>query len=168
MIISAMIIRGVTVWNGKEILKNLIKSFSNYYEKQNSFKRVFLNEPVMSKAIEVFDTEMIEMVDYVFDLIGIPNEDSLDKYDRLNWTRDVCTNLIEKAAKNEKYIEPAIELISDWEKLSNYTSKVETHTWFRYYQLLDEHITGYKKWHEEKREKEKGRGKVKLLSGAAY
>ncbi|MFP3511330.1 hypothetical protein SB775_17095 [Peribacillus sp. SIMBA_075] len=75
----------------KEILINVIKSFSNYYEKQKSFKKVFLNEPVMSKAIEVFDAEMNEMLDHVFDLIGIPNEESSDKYDRLNWTRNVCT-----------------------------------------------------------------------------
>lgn len=141
----------------KAILKNVIKSLSNYYEKQKSFKRVFLNEPVMSKAIEVFDTEMNEMVDHLFDLIGIPNEEYSDKYGRLNWTRDVCTNLIEIAAKNEKYVEPAIELISDWKKLSDYTSKVETHTWFGYYKLLDEHITGYKKWHEDQRDKEKGK-----------
>lgn len=143
-----------------EILKNVIKSFSNYYEKQKSFKR-FLNEPVMSKAIEVFDAEMNEMLDHVFDLIGIPNEESSDKYDRLNWTRNVCTNLIEIATKNEKYIEPAIELISDWGNLEDYTSKVETHDWFRYYQLLDEHITGYKKWHEKQLVKEKGKGKSK-------
>lgn len=143
----------------KEILKNVITSFSNYYEKQKSFKRVFLNEPVMSKAIEVFDSEMNEMVDHVFDLMGIPNEESSDKYDKLNWTRDVCTNLIEIAANNEKYIEPAIELISDWANLNDYTSKVEKHTWLRYHQLLDEHITGYKKWHEEQQlEKEKGKG----------
>ncbi|MGE7649135.1 hypothetical protein ACQKM1_15290 [Peribacillus frigoritolerans] len=145
----------------KEILKNVIKSFSNYYEKQKSFKRVFLNEPVMSKAIEVFDTEMNEMVDHIFDLIGIPNEEYSDKYDKSNWTRDVCINLIEIAAKNEKYIEPAIELISDWVNLGDYTSKIESHTWFRYYQLLDEHITGYKNWHEEQLEKEKGKGKSK-------
>lgn len=107
----------------KEILKNVITSFSNYYEKQKSFKRVFLNEPVMSKAIEVFDSEMNEMVDHVFDLMGIPNEESSDKYDKLNWTRDVCTNLIEIAANNEKYIEPAIELISDWANLNDYNFK---------------------------------------------
>ncbi|MEE3951662.1 hypothetical protein [Peribacillus frigoritolerans] len=145
----------------KEILKNVIKSFSNYYEKQKSFKRVFLNEPVMSKAIEVFDTEMNEMVDHVFDLIGIPNEESLDKYDRLNWKRDVCTKLIKIAAENEKYIEPAIELIYDWGNLEDYTSKIETHDWFRVHQLLDEHITGYKKWHEEQLEMEKGKDNSK-------
>jgi hypothetical protein len=140
----------------KEILKNVIKSLSNYNEKQESFKRCFLNEPVMSKAIEVFDTEMNEMVYLVFDLIGIPNEESSDKNDRLNWTRDVCFNLINIAATNEKYVEPAVELISCWKNLTDYTSKVETHTWFRFHQLLDEHITGYKKWQEKQREKGKG------------
>ena len=139
----------------KEILNNVIRSFSSYFEKQKSFKRVFLNEPVMSKAIEVFDTEMHDMVDHVFDLIGIPNEESSDKYDRLNWTRDVCTNLIKIAAKDEKYVEAAIELISDWEGLGDYTLKVENHTWFHYNQLLEEHITGYKKWHEEQKRNKK-------------
>lgn len=143
-----------------EILKNVIESLSNYYKKQESFNRTFLNEPVISKAIEVFDTEINEMVDHVFDLIGIPNEESADKYERKNWTRDVCTNLINIAAKNEKYVEPAVELISDWKSLRNYTSKVETSTWFYYHQLLDEHITGYKKWHQEQRDKDKGKSKT--------
>lgn len=53
----------------------------------------------MSKAIEVFDTEINEMVDHVFDLIGIPNAESTDKYNGKNWTRDVCTKLIKIAAK---------------------------------------------------------------------
>ncbi|ASS95094.1 hypothetical protein [Peribacillus simplex] len=148
----------------KEILKNVIESLSNYYEKQKSFKRVFLNEPVMSKAVEVFDTGMNEMVDHIFDLIGIPNEESSDnKYETSNWTKRVLTNLIDIAAKEEKYIESTIELISDWKNLSDYTSKVESHTWFGYRQLLDEHITGFKKWHEELREKEKGKGKSKTV-----
>ena len=144
-----------------EILKNVIESLSDYYEKQNSFNRIFLNEPVVSKAIEVFDTEINEMVDHVFDLIGIPNEESTNKYNRKNWTRDVCTKLIEIAAKNEKYVEPAVELISDWKCLGDYTMKVETSTWFGYYQLLDEHITGYKKWHQEQRDKDKDKGNSK-------
>jgi hypothetical protein len=144
-----------------EILKNVIESLSSYYEKQESFNRIFSHEPVMSKAIEVFDTEMLEMVDHIFDLIGIPNEESPNKYDRKNWTRDVCANLIKIAAKDEKYIEPAVELVSDWKRLGEYTSKVEKSTWFAYYELLDEHLTGYKKWHQDQRDKEKGKGKGK-------
>ncbi|WP_340141854.1 hypothetical protein [Priestia sp. D3YE.R1] len=115
----------------------------------------------MSKAIEVFDNEMLEMVDHAFDLMGIPNEEFPDKYDRKNWTRCVCTNLIKIAAKNEKYVEPAVELINNWENLTDFTSKVESHTWFHYDPLLDEHLTGYKKWHEEQRQMEKTKTKSK-------
>lgn len=104
---------------------------------------------------------MNEMVDHVFDLIGIPNEESNNKYDTKNWTRDVCTNLIKIAAKNEKYVEPAVELISKWKCLDDYTSKVETSTWFSYSKLLDEHLTGYKQWHQEQRNKDKNKGKSK-------
>lgn len=61
-----------------DILKNVIESLSNYYEKQESFNRIFFNEPVMSKAIEVFDTEIEDMINYIFDLMGIPNEEPAD------------------------------------------------------------------------------------------
>ncbi|MED3972925.1 hypothetical protein COM86_09445 [Priestia megaterium] len=145
----------------QKILENVIETLSNYYKKQKSFIRIFLNEPVMSKAIEVFDNEMLEMVDHAFDLMGIPNEESPDKYDKKNWTRGVCTNLIKIAAKNDKYVEPAVELINNWENLTDFTSKVESHTWFHYDQLLDEHLTGYKKWHEEQRQMEKTKTKSK-------
>jgi len=138
-----------------EILVNVIKSLSNYYQKQESFDRIFTNEPVMSKAIEVFDNEMLEMVDHVFDLIGITNEESTNKYDEENWERRVCKKLLINAAINEKYVEPAVELIINWENLSDYTTKVETSTWFNYKELLGEHLTGYKKWHEEQRVKQK-------------
>jgi hypothetical protein len=138
-----------------EVLENVIKSLSNYYKKQKSFNRIFTNEPVMSKAIEVFDSEMLEMIDHVFDLIGITNEESTNIYDEEDWTRRVCKNLLIIAAKNEKYVEPAVELIINWENLSEHTTKVETSTWFNYEELLGEHLTGYKKWYEEQRVKQK-------------
>jgi hypothetical protein len=143
-----------------EILKNVIGSLKQYHLKQESFKQIFSNEPVMSKAIEVFDTEMDEMVEHIFDLIGIPNgESSNNKYERKNWTRDVCTNLVKIAAENEKYVEPAVELISDWKRMGTYTAKVEKHTWFGFYELLDEHINGYKNWEEEQRIKDNDKDK---------
>ena len=148
----------------KQVLKKVIKSLASYQEKQKSFKKIFVNEPVMSKAIEVFDSEMDEMIESVLELIGVPEDQNPnDKYDSENWTRDVCADLIKSAAKNEKYIEPAAELISDWENLSDYVSRVESTTWFHYNQLLDDHITGYKNWHEKqlKNEKDKGKGKNK-------
>ncbi|ALC91575.1 hypothetical protein AM500_18625 [Bacillus sp. FJAT-18017] len=145
------------------LLEKVINTLSDYYEKQDSFKNVFQHEPIMSKAIEVFDEEMLNMIDIVLELIGIPNEESSEKYSRENWTKSVCSNLIKIAAQDKKFIVPAAELISNWKCLSDYTSKIETHTWFYYTQLLEEHITGYKKWHEnqQKKEKEKGKNKTK-------
>lgn len=148
--------------NQTKIIEGVIGTLESYHRKQKSFNAIFLNEPVMSKTIEVFDNEMLEMVDYVFDLLGIPTEEPESKYDEENWTRNVCSALIKLAAKNEKYVEPAVELIINWERLSDYTTKVETSTWFNYNQLLDEHLTGYKTWHEKQRKKDKEKAKDKI------
>ncbi|MCD8509077.1 MAG: hypothetical protein LRY73_03795 [Bacillus sp. (in: Bacteria)] len=56
----------------QEILKNTIKTFSNYYEKQRSFESIISYDPVISKALEVFDVDMEEMAQRVFDLMKIP------------------------------------------------------------------------------------------------
>lgn len=140
----------------EKILKNVIKSFSDYNAKQKSFKRIFLNEPVMSKAIEVFYDEMVEMLGHIFDLLEIPREES-DKDRDSNWTRDICFGLIKIAANNEKYVEPTIELVLDWKNLNDYTSRVETHNWFHFEELLDEHLTGYKKWYEKQQKRERSK-----------
>ncbi|MFB8425070.1 hypothetical protein ACFC4S_23925 [Priestia megaterium] len=52
--------------------------------------------------------------------------------------------------------------MSNWKHLSEYTTKVETRTWFNYDQLLDEHLTGYKTWHEKQREKDKENARCKI------
>ncbi|NGY88516.1 hypothetical protein F6Y05_36600 [Bacillus megaterium] len=145
-----------------EIIENVIGTLVAYHKKQKSFNTIFSNEPVMSKAIEVFDNEILEMVDHIFDSMGIPTDEPKNKYDEKNWTRDVCTALIKIAAKNEKYVAPAVELVSNWKHLSEYTTKVETRTWFNYDQLLDEHLTGYKTWHEKQREKDKENARCKI------
>lgn len=59
-------------------------------------------------------------------------------------------------------MEPVVELIINWERLSDFTTKVETSTWFNYDQLLDEHLTGYKTWHEKQRKKDKKMQRIKF------
>lgn len=136
----------------QEILKNTIKTFSNYYEKQRSFESIISYDPVISKALEVFDVDMEEMAQRVFDLMKIPFEDSPEKNGRENWTRDICLSLIKLAAEEEKYIAPAVELITDWRNLNDYTSKVKSHTWFYHSQLLDAHLSGYKENSKEEKQ----------------
>ena len=115
-----------------EILKNAINKISNCYEKEMILSWSFIDDDIKS-----FDTEINEMVDSVFDLIGVPKEQNLDKCKKRKWIRDVCTNLIQIAAKNEKYVEPAVELISDWGNLYDYKSIIETKNTWSYYDLLD-------------------------------
>ena len=52
-----------------------------------------------------------------------------------NWSRKVCTNLIIEAAKNKEHLEAAVDLISKWENLSDYTKKVENQSSFNYDRL---------------------------------
>ncbi|WP_216830592.1 hypothetical protein [Alkalihalobacterium elongatum] len=137
--------------DNNKVLKKLISTLSSYNSKQSSFVDLFEKNPVLSKAIEVFNDDIDSMIYLVFDQMGIPEEDEDNKYERKNWTRDVCFSLIHKAAKNDKYVEPAVELIADWKRLRDYTSKVDSHSWFYYDHLLEEHLTGYQAWHKQKR-----------------
>ncbi len=143
------------------VIKNVINSLSNYYKKQESFKRVFSNEPIMEKVSETFDTEIFDLIDSVLDMLDLPENHEIDreyKYpnhvskDKINlvleaqksdngessnWSRKVCTNLIIEAAKNKKYLEAAVDLISKRERLSDYTKKVENQIFFNYVDFLD-------------------------------
>ncbi|MFB8425071.1 hypothetical protein ACFC4S_23930 [Priestia megaterium] len=67
-----------------EIIENVIGTLVAYHKKQKSFNTIFSNEPVMSKAIEVFDNEILEMVDHIFDSMGIPTDEPKNKYDEKN------------------------------------------------------------------------------------
>src|SRR5690554_3319321 len=102
----------------QQVLKELIQTLSYYRKKQSLFMELFEENPVLSKVIEVFDEEMDTMIYLVFDQMGIPEEVEVNKYGRKNWKRNVCFHLIQQAASNEKYVEPAVELICDWEKLT--------------------------------------------------
>ncbi|WP_273837305.1 hypothetical protein [Guptibacillus sedimenti] len=144
----------------EKVIKKVILTVASYNKKKDSFKKV-LNDPVTTKAVEVFDEDISELIDSMLDLLGLPPEGEDDStYERKDWHRDVCANLIDQAASNEKYIDPAVEMISDWENLNECTEKVESHSWFYYKGLLDAHLTGYKKWHEEQRELEKNKKKT--------
>lgn len=139
----------------EEIILDVITTLHNYYEKQESFRKTFPDQPAITKAIEIFDVEMDEMIDSVLDLIEVPSEETNERYNKINWTRGVCTNLIKNAAKYPEFKQPAAEMILDWKNLEAYTSRVDKHTWFHYTELLEEHLTGYKKWHEKQREENK-------------
>lgn len=67
----------------------------------------------------------------------------------------VSCDLLFCATQEEKYVKPAAEIISDWGNLPKYISRIESTTWFYPEDLLDEHITGYKKWFEQQREEKK-------------
>ncbi|MYL65493.1 hypothetical protein GLW07_19220 [Bacillus hwajinpoensis] len=146
----------------EKVIKNVINSLSNYYRKQESFKRVFSNEPIMEKVSETFDAEIFDLIDSIFDMLGLPEKDEIDserecpnhtskgkkylvlkaqkseKGEGLNWSRKVCDNLIIEAAKNKEHLEAAVELISKWENLSNYTEKVENQSSVYYEDFLDQ------------------------------
>ena len=145
------------------VITNVINSLSNHYKKQESFKRVFSNEPIMEKMSETFEAEIFDLIDSVLDMFGIPEKEEIDgeyeypnhaskanlnlvleaqkseKGEVSNWSRKVCTNLIIESAKNNDHLEAAVDLISKWEYLSDYTKKVEYQTCFNYIDLLEQH-----------------------------
>lgn len=139
----------------EKVVKKVILTVAGYKKKKSSFKKE-LNNPVTTKAVEIFDEDINELIDSVFDLLGFPTEcEDNNPYERENWYRRVCASLIDEAASNEKYIDPAVELISNWENIRDNVEKVEKVTWFYHEKLLESHLTGYKKWHEEQRKQEK-------------
>ena len=146
----------------EKIIRKAIEAKKQHLKKQEEFERAFSNDAISFAAL-TFSEGMDKMIEIVLDAVGVPDEqDESNKYETENWRRDVCKQLIKRAAKESKYIEPAVELICDWENLETYTSKVETLSWFYYEKLLDEHLVGYKNTAEkEVKETDKPNRKIK-------
>ncbi|MGD6846303.1 hypothetical protein [Rossellomorea aquimaris] len=123
----------------KSVVKELITIFSKYHKKHESFKEFCLENPVLEKSIEVFDEELEDLIYLNLKQLGICENDETEQYCKENWTINTCYNLIKLASEDDKYVKAAIDIVSDWENLKTYTSKVESHTWFYYKDVLVEH-----------------------------
>ncbi|MGE6202999.1 hypothetical protein [Guptibacillus hwajinpoensis] len=147
--------------NTQSTITNVINTLSSYYKKQESFKNIFSNQSIMVKVGETFDEEIFELIDSVLDMLGLPRKEDVEVNGnnhsienglnlsleaqlykegfRDQWERKICTNLIIEAAKNKIYLESAVKLVSQWQKLNQYIKEVEKHDCFYYIDLLKKH-----------------------------
>lgn len=146
----------------KEIVSKLFQLEQNHYDKLNNVKKILDKEnPVFSLIVDdLSDTIIKDIENLLLDVLGVSNEPNSCKYStKENYYRQVLKDFIAAAINEPEYKDAAIDMISDWENLSEHTKPVQSSTWFytkqalEYYaQLKSENVNIEQS--EEKEEKE--------------
>ncbi|MCY9019695.1 hypothetical protein MOF27_20000 [Priestia megaterium] len=145
----------------KQIIEELIDVQIGYYNDRREIKKYLEDQPVILAMLESY-TERIDCITEIIldDILEVPNEPSVDKYNKRNWYKRVVEGLIDYTIRNDgKYKDSAIELIMDWENISSSIEKLDSRNWYYHENLLHEHSEGFptyqKKLEEEEKEKKK-------------
>jgi len=141
----------------KEIIEKLIDVQIGYYKDRKEIRKYLENQPVVSAMLESYTKRIDSITGIIIDnILEIPDDSHYCRYEKENFFRRAARGIIDYTVLSHgEYKNSAVELLINWEGISEAVDKVAKHGWFHHEQLLEEHNEGFPTYHKQLEEKEK-------------